>query len=592
MGELPLRDPARVGCEPRDTIDRSAADPALSGMGSVVDVFPLAPGQLDMLIQSERLPRTGVYVEQRQCVVCGDLDLDTLAMAWRRLTEAREIMRLSIYWQGLSQPVQVVHREPRVDLRLLDSVPPGGRSALVESDAIEGFILERAPLTRLTTVREDNDRTFMLWTFHHALLDGWSWAILLHELFALYLAIEGGTELRLPVRTPFKEYVRWRLASDTGPALRYWEGRLAGYGEPVGLPPCEIASGSPEERLNPGARFARIHHSTSDTLTERTERCATEHHVSPAAVYFAAWQIVVSSWAGRSDVVTGLLVSGRSSGYTNAEDTVGLLLNTLPVRTLVSPQMTIGALVGEVMQEIVAANDHDGAHLLAIHRALRRPTSWPLFHALFVVQNFPFAGVSPEDDSFIIDEVDFRETTELPIFFMVVPAGRIGTNGLICVSWDTELLRAEQVEVIIAQYEGVMWQILDDPGRLVGDIVIADFDSIAQPGEAESDEGTASKTRSSYTGSWPVTVTDEEIRAVWERVLHRPVCDPEGDFYALGGDSLAALMVVGALRETVAPGLPVAIMWTHATPATLAQAIKAHLAETEMVGESSNAAYA
>ena len=56
--------------------------------------------------------------------------------------------------------------------------------SFLQADREKGFNLSKAPLLRLTLARKtQNDYHFFI-THHHMLLDGWSMALLLKEVFA------------------------------------------------------------------------------------------------------------------------------------------------------------------------------------------------------------------------------------------------------------------------------------------------------------------------------------------------------------------------------------------------------------------------
>jgi thioesterase domain-containing protein/acyl carrier protein len=61
--------------------------------------------------------------------------------------------------------------------------------------------------------------------------------------------------------------------------------------------------------------------------------------------------------------------------------------------------------------------------------------------------------------------------------------------------------------------------------------------------------------------------TLEQFVEVWRRVLGRPDAGPDADFFALGGDSLAAVELVTAIGAIVDRDIPIATLLTAPTPA-------------------------
>lgn len=76
------------------------------------------------------------------------------------------------------------------------------------------------------------------------------------------------------------------------------------------------------------------------------------------------------------------------------------------------------------------------------------------------------------------------------------------------------------------------------------------------------------------------TVALEAFVDVWRRVLGRPEAGADADFFALGGDSLAAVELVTALEALVGHEVPIATLLTAPTPATAHTALGGRPSDT------------
>ncbi|MFF4059158.1 amino acid adenylation domain-containing protein [Streptomyces sp. NPDC001668] len=70
------------------------------------------------------------------------------------------------------------------------------------------------------------------------------------------------------------------------------------------------------------------------------------------------------------------------------------------------------------------------------------------------------------------------------------------------------------------------------------------------------------------SATW-ATDLEAAVASVWTSLLHRPV-GPDDDFFALGGHSLLAVEAVGLLQETLGHEVPLRLVFTHPTAASLA----------------------
>ena len=81
---------------------------------------------------------------------------------------------------------------------------------------------------RLFVARFPGGQSRVLWTYHHALLDGRSF-IVLREWFALYDAARGGEVVALPPARPYRDYIVWRRSLDLAAAEAFWRTALGTF---------------------------------------------------------------------------------------------------------------------------------------------------------------------------------------------------------------------------------------------------------------------------------------------------------------------------------------------------------------------------
>src|SRR5207253_5156916 len=161
----------------------------------------------------------------------GNIQLAPFVQAWQQLVQRHDAFRTAVVWEDLPEPVQAVQAETPFRPRHLDwrGMDPNEQQrqfeTLLEEDRRQGFDLQRPPLMRVTVIQLEDARLRVLWSLHHILLDGWSSAIVLDELFALL----EGRQVPAPSRRPFREYVEWLHRQDQAEATRYWSDLLADF---------------------------------------------------------------------------------------------------------------------------------------------------------------------------------------------------------------------------------------------------------------------------------------------------------------------------------------------------------------------------
>lgn len=126
-------------------------------------------------------------------------------------------------WEGLDDPVQVVCRAvdlplDRRDWQDLGPVEHQQRlAAYLQADRERGFDLSQAPLLRLALIQIAPERFYFVWSHHHLLIDGWSSATLLQEVFGDYAALCQHTRSAWERSRPYRDYIAWLQQQDHAP---------------------------------------------------------------------------------------------------------------------------------------------------------------------------------------------------------------------------------------------------------------------------------------------------------------------------------------------------------------------------------------
>jgi len=223
----------------------------------------------------------------------------------------------------------------------------------------------------------------VVWGHHHLLLDGWSVAIVLGEVFAAYRALAaGGAAGEAPVvgRRPFRDFVAWASELDAGAAAEFWRGRLAGIGAaaPVGV-----------ERVTGTLGGGRYRVVVPGDVTAGLAAAGRRHQVTLNTVVQGAWAVLLAAYGGSDDVVFGVTTSGRGEQLDGMAGMVGLLINTTPARVGVDRDVPLAAWLRRLQREQAQAREFEQTPLVDIAAAAGVPAGQPLFTTLFIFENYP-----------------------------------------------------------------------------------------------------------------------------------------------------------------------------------------------------------
>jgi len=180
---------------------------------NVEDVYVLSPRQQGILFHTLYAPQSGAYTIQTAWAINGALTIPQFMQSWQYVVDQHPILRTSFVWEGLDKPLQIVHQRVEVpwEQRNWCDVPADEQGVRWEQfladDRARDFHLNRAPLMRLSLFQLAENSYRFIWSYHHLLLDGWSYPQVLKEVLATYDALSRGQHPSLERRRPYRDYI-------------------------------------------------------------------------------------------------------------------------------------------------------------------------------------------------------------------------------------------------------------------------------------------------------------------------------------------------------------------------------------------------
>ncbi|HKH45336.1 MAG TPA: amino acid adenylation domain-containing protein, partial [Thermoanaerobaculia bacterium] len=295
------------------------------------DAYPLTRLQAGMLFHSEYSAGSTAYHDLLSYHLRSPFDAAALEQAFAQLVAAHPVLRTSFLLARASEPLQLVHAEVPLPFRVedLSDRPAAGQeagiAAFLEAERQRQIPWDQAPLLRVQVHRRSESTFQITLSFHHAILDGWSLASALTELFQRYMALLGkGVPPRPAPALAFREMVAAeREALASAESRQFWLDRVEDA-EPASL----FGGSAPESGARlPGSR----HVGFPAELSAGLAALARAAGVPLKSVLLAAHVRVIGWLAGSDDVLTGLVANGRLETE-DGERVLGLFLNTVPFR--------------------------------------------------------------------------------------------------------------------------------------------------------------------------------------------------------------------------------------------------------------------
>ncbi|MFC5743619.1 non-ribosomal peptide synthetase [Dyella tabacisoli] len=338
LAELAARNDStaiNIATEPFELVGES--DRLKAQQAGYLDAYPLSKLQLGMLFHSEWERGSRTYHAATSHRLDKPLDADKLQAAIQATVDRHPILRTHFHLSGYMEPVQCVRAPTPVPFvvadwsHLDDSRQNAALSDFIEHEKRRGFGLADGLLVRFFAHRLNEQEFQLSMSSHHAILDGWSDAAVLTELYEDYLARLAGTPVAAKPALPvtFRDYIAaerrmlanagheayWTRIVDDLPRSNLW---LRSKGE---QPAMDDGEQDASENLN--VRFdLRLMRDVADF--------AAEARVPIKSVFFAAHLHALRVFTGVQSVATGLVTNARLESM-HGDEVPGLYLNTVPI---------------------------------------------------------------------------------------------------------------------------------------------------------------------------------------------------------------------------------------------------------------------
>lgn len=410
----------------------------------------------------------------------GCLDLAALEKTLSEIVRRHEIYRTT-FLQADGVPYQVIHKPAPVKVPLIDLSALPGDQKTAEADRLmaiyfdELFNIEKLPLVKWRLLKFSEQTHLLIHLEHHLVHDGWSFAVLIKELQTLYADYHAGRESSLEeLAVQFADYAVWQRDTMQGEylesQLNYWRERLSGAPAFLSLP---------TDRPRPprkSFRGASIQMTVDASLYHQTKTFSQREGVTLFTTFLTAFKALLYRYTGQTDLVIGSGFANRRLRETEA--LIGMLVNTIVLRTDLSGDLTFRELLGRVRHTILDAYMHQDIPFETLVEALQveRNLSYnPLFQVVF---NFHDSPIPKLDFPGLLGSLEYKQnkSAKFDINVVVIPRAEqllgssesVSSQDIVIVwEYDTDLFDADRMERMLGHYLALLRQLVEAPDQKI-----------------------------------------------------------------------------------------------------------------------------
>lgn len=351
-------------------------------------ISSLTPLQIGMIEQSIRTPRAGHYIEQVEGPL-ENLDVRLFKQAWGEVIQRHEILRTYFCFHFPGKVIQICnkHHSPSWhELNWMDR-PASRHKELIHdfilNDRSKGFAFTNQPPFRLQLIQLDSDEYHFLWTYHHALLDGWSDLLILDEVFSLYYATINGDKCILPDVRSFRAYVDYLHNHDMTATQAFWRDYFSDL--------STAREWLVEELDNAEGGIAALHYTFGKGQTKRLSQYARRQGVTLNTLFLASCGMGLGLEHCFPEVVIGTLTAVRPEELDGVEHIAGLFLNLIPARLHSPGNQPLSVWLQELLHDQMKRrlNGHISTEDMVAAAGSQQIDH--LFNAVLIFENYPDA---------------------------------------------------------------------------------------------------------------------------------------------------------------------------------------------------------
>ncbi|MBC9929273.1 non-ribosomal peptide synthetase [Chitinophaga qingshengii] len=366
--------------------------PALQD-AAIEDVYPMSGIEQGLVFHNLFNTQQAVYHNQLYFAITDDhFEYNRFTAACMLLAAKHDILRTGYQLAAYTLPLHIVYRNNSwtPDIQLINLLHLSGEDQQnylqrhAAQDRNTPFEVTKPGLWRLRVFQLSAEKYGIFFSFHHAMLDGWSCTSLFTELTDVYYKMATTPALQLPpLKASYKDYVtdQWRIKRDPLQGM-FWR-RYIQQCERTPLPLGKQNTTAPTAYRVYQCRL-------DDSLRARLEELVKAEQVSIRDVFLSAFVYLLRFICGYTDNITlGLVTHGRPS-LQDSEAVLGCFLNTVPFNINVENRISAIELIKKVSEVGVLLKRYDRVPLKDIiqpeHKGVTSES--PLFDMVFNYMDF------------------------------------------------------------------------------------------------------------------------------------------------------------------------------------------------------------
>ncbi|MCX7124870.1 MAG: condensation domain-containing protein [Gammaproteobacteria bacterium] len=511
---------------PFSLIDNATRTTLLVGKkeNSIEDIYPASYLQMGMLIESLKAEAEGTYHDVFAYTIHRPFNEGLLLYIFKTLSVKHPLLRTGFLQHADYGYVCVQHTDIDISLHYSGIIQENVVN-FIKAEKNNPLEINQPGLFRLFVLNTNESEFTLLFSSHHAIMDGWSVASLISEFTAAYVEGKFITMEKIPL---YQRVIQQeRLALSSSEFENFWSDYL-------------IDSPQPKRHLifHPKALVDKnidMNSALDNTTSAHILSTAKRFSVSPDIIFLTAYFKTLSRFFNQDNLIVGLVMNNRLEEE-GGDKVFGLHLNTLPFRMQMiknSAQLTTQLYEQKTRLNTYKAYPYGKIRTDIMKSANLYTCAFNYIHFHVVAEQLDAKNISPTQ---VFEKTNIPFTLHVSrhqdIFRITIKA----LNGFT----DHETARylldymEHDLHAIIHDLE-FTWLSKDDPENFRNWNIITDT--------------ILPKSQIMTEMRQPRNALEKTLCDIWQNVLNVPRIGITDNFFELGGDSIRSIRLLAKMQE-------------------------------------------
>ncbi|PSL24059.1 non-ribosomal peptide synthetase [Chitinophaga ginsengisoli] len=417
--------------------------------------YRLLPMQEAMYYHYKVFPESAANYIIRHFHITGELQPELMKKAIDSAIQQFDILRLRFFTGEDHYFYCTISNDETSPVEITESDDVAGTKKKWLED---GFDLSAGPVLKVKIFLQPEGAQLLL-AYHHIIMDGWCFQLIILQILACYEALCMGREHIWRKSTSFTRYLDWIQGKDLTASRAFWSSYLKGYDTLATIPAAGVRHGAYD-----AGEYALT---LSAGLTAQISALCTKLKLTASIFMQVAWGILLGNYNNTSDVVFGVTVAGRPYEMEGFEDLLGLFINTLPVR-ICWEEHSIASLLAAARNYLFDIQEHQYLSLAEIQACSTLKKD--LLDHVLIFENYPLSNMEKSIANTNISVASENGAAQVgyPLAVVVYP----GSSCIVNFMYDRNKYTDDAIVKIGDCLVQVLQNMVDDPEGQVTELDI------------------------------------------------------------------------------------------------------------------------